>query len=409
MGSFFSNCCKGGPADELAFEKGSKSYQQYNATHRFEDLHNAIRSYQECLDLRLDMRKDLAARGKPESRDFSDKIVNAYLNLTIALLLQYERQPTPTNLHYLARVEPKLLTEWGTRTEHPTNYATIIYNSATAYNRAYLQAISKPPPSTLDPPNNTSTISPEQLFSRACARFAQILTVQNGVAGMTSSTRGKALSGLANLELLQYQRSRSASDIGDIHALNNAISHFKEASQSFSILPGDSLLLRECLDNLATAYYKRFEVDPARNHQDLNNSILYYQYVRPQYHTQHDDAEKTAWIKCSHHLAMALYRRYEPSQPHTHPGRQQQDYLTASNVDLPANTAALEDLRKAREVETEAKNVLNALGENEISTLRLDGIKRDVDNLWGVLAEHSAHATARSSRQPSPTPSSKTH
>ncbi|KAF9547555.1 hypothetical protein CPC08DRAFT_715782 [Agrocybe pediades] len=406
MGSFFSNCCKGDPADEVAFKKGSQSYDQYSTTHQLEDLHKAIRSFQECLDLRLEARKDLAAQRKPESRKFSEKIANTYLNLTMTLLLRYDKQPTLDNLQHLARVEPNLLKEWGT--DHPQNYVSILCDAATAYKRGYIEATSQPPPSAFTPPNDSSTLNPTELFSRAYTRFEQILKVQDGGTGMTSTMRGRALSGLANLELLQYQGTRSAASI---YALDKAISHFKEASHSFSILPEDRLLLRECLDNLASAYYKHFEVDPARNHQDLNNSIFYYQYVRPQFdNIHHDHAEQTAWIKCSHHLAMALYKRYEPSRPHSNQlGRQQEGYVTVGNVDLTRSPKALEDLRKAHEVEKEAKDVLDALGENVISTLQLNDVKPDVDKLWEVLAEHSAHASVRSSRQPSPTPSSNTH
>ncbi|KAF9552899.1 hypothetical protein CPC08DRAFT_714221 [Agrocybe pediades] len=402
MGSFFSNCCKGDPADELDFEKGLNSYQQYSTTQQPQCLQEAIQSFQSCLDLRLETRKDLAARGRPESRAFSEKIAKVYLNLTIALLSQYEKQPTPTNLQRLAQIEPNLLKEWGT--DHPQNYVPILYNVATAYNRGYIQATSQLPPSAFDPPNDTSILNPTELFKRAYTRFEQILTVQNGVTGMTSRMRGMALSGLAKLELLQYQHSRSPSAVGDTHALDKAISHFKKASHSFSTLDEDKLLLRECLDNLATAYYKRFDevANSGQNHEDLNMSITHYRNARRQYNVRRDYAEQTAWIKCSHHLAMALYKRYEPSQPHNHPGRQQQGLLTAPNVDLTRSPEALEDLRKAHEVEKEAKDVLDALGEDMISRLGLQKTKKDVDDLWKVLDEHSAHASGQTTRQPTP-------
>ncbi|KAF9536012.1 hypothetical protein CPC08DRAFT_77498, partial [Agrocybe pediades] len=320
------------------------------------------------------------------------------------------KQPTPANLQRLAQIEPNLFKEWGT--DHPQNYVSILYNVATAYNRGYIQATSQLPPSAFDPPNDTSILNPTELFSRAYARFAQILTVQDGVTGMTSSMRGMALSGLAKLELLQYQRSRSPSAVGDTHALDKAISHFKEASLSFSTLDEDKLLLRECLESLATAYYKRFDevVNSGHNHEDLGMSIKHYRNARRKYNAQRDYREQTTWIQCSHHLAMALYNRYEINRHNNHLEQQRQGLLTVGNTELSANSAALKDLGEAREVETEAKQVLDALSEEDmISTLRLDDIKRNVDNLLGVLAEHSAHASAQSSRQPSPAPSSNAH
>ncbi|KAF9552898.1 hypothetical protein CPC08DRAFT_754504 [Agrocybe pediades] len=174
------------PADAVVFEKGLKSYQQYNATHQFEDLHNAIQSYQSCLDLRLETRKDLAARGRPESREFSDKIAKVYLSLTIVLLSQYEKQPTPANLQRLARVESYLLKEWGT--DHPQNYVSILYNVATAYNRGYSQATSQLPPSAFDPPNDTSILNPTELFKRACTSTGTILLVNQPTVPSISPT-----------------------------------------------------------------------------------------------------------------------------------------------------------------------------------------------------------------------------
>ncbi|KAF9552900.1 hypothetical protein CPC08DRAFT_822616 [Agrocybe pediades] len=384
------------PADE-AYDKGLRSYERYMASHKPEYLHDTIQNFQSCLDLRLETRRDSRARREPDSPDLSEKIVRAYLMLTMALLSQYEKQPTLANLQHLARVEPNLFMEWGTKRPRNYIYLSMLYNVATAYNRAYLQAISQPPPSPTspsDPANDTWSLSPIDLYQRAHIGFGQIphaLNAESGMSGM-SSMRGMALSRLANLEVLRYYER------GATYALDTAISYFKEAVQSFSILPKDRLLLRECLDILATAYYRRFEIDPARNHQDLDNSISYYRNVQSRYNEQHG-AEKMAWIKCSHHLATALYKRYEINLQHNHPG-------PVGNGELPANRAALEDLKNAHDVGKEAKNVLDALTDDIISRLGLRETKEHEDKLWGVLAQHSTHTSAQSSRQPSPTPSS---
>ncbi|KAF9547553.1 hypothetical protein CPC08DRAFT_363533 [Agrocybe pediades] len=397
MGSVLSYCCCccRDPADEY-YRSGSQSFQQYLSNNMLADLHEAIRNFQTCLDLRLETREAFTTQGKAESREFSQKMAETYRALCIAVLSRYYALRRKEDLDHIKNLDHSLFREWAH--QYPNGYAVVLINCGTAYSWAYMSATQQ---AFHDAADRQLQQDDQDLWPMVCDRFKRVLQLQDGVGGMTTVLRCKAAMELAATELQHYQYCRTTGN-PNAAALHDSISHFRLAVQFFSRLAEDDPYRREnhakCLKDLATAYYKRYlEVTP-QDPGDLDDSIVHFQGALHQFETtqaqqQHNDMLKRLCIECLHSLATALYKRYILVKDQHWP---QLQYLNVLNAELPQ--ACLQDLEEARKVEDKAKSLLGFLEPGERTMLGLNELYGDVNELMVVLIEHQAAVTPLSSR-----------
>jgi len=373
-----------------AFEDGAEAFTLYRTSNKKTDLDTAITNFSTSLDLRLQRRNEWAADSRPVAEDkvqtLSTSIADTYLNYIIALLDRYWKFGNgKVDAEQLMKLEESLFKEWDQRC--PPGYAGVTFNLGNVYCQLYRNIVLEPSPAAY-----TVIDDKEAMFQKLRAMYERLIYLKDGEGGQTQDIKRMSLIALSKMFVLKYTSSSTlrSSDAGSKKLLlSDAINYLEQALKLFqppitSLSPALQAEYRDCNDNLATAYFMRYEAGAggsnaanASDPQYLNKAIELFSASQKMYS---EDPRSPPAIRCAHNLARALYKRYESLQSYPRPTR------IAGNRSVRVK-AGLDDLKEAERLEKQVKSAFDSLGEEQTERMKLEDVKRDVMLLLAVIAQ----------------------